>query len=613
MKNKLLNKIEGIISSNILSAVITLLFILLSINNEYAQVISVCLIAKEAYGVAHLIMNKAHITNNAMIHNKATIEILFTVISIIVLVTYMVFWYMTTILYNVITIGFVLIIIVNIFLNHYQYKDISRNNFKKLNEAKALWIRRIVRSVFVSILIIIVYVVAGGSIPYIFQPTISSEYENQFDISQYITGNENGGERVRLVVNNEDALAQRLRLIDMAKDSIILSTFEFRADASGLDVTAKLYEAADRGVDIKILVDGLSGCTRMDGEPMFEVLASLPNVEIKIYNPVNVLKPWNGICRMHDKYMIVDNYGYLLGGRNTFNLFLGSYNSGYKNQDLEVFVWNKEDKASASINGLKLYFEEVWELPYCEAFRCPTNYLDSKKASQSIEKLLEINEENNLNYKEYYETQDEDENTYAAGAIKLISNPTYRTIKEPRVWNTLINLMKNANNRVYLHTPYVICNEYMYSDLKSIGNKSITAHLVLNAPEIGANPFGCSDFLREKSNVLETGFKVYEYLGKGSYHAKAVLIDNNISIIGSFNLDMRSTYLDTELMLCIESKELNEELSSIMENIENQCKHTISVEEYELPDGINNRTLDDAQKNKYKLIMFVTKYFRYLL
>lgn len=82
----------------------------------------------------------------------------------------------------------------------------------------------------------------------------------------------------------------------------------------------------------------------MDGNDMFEALQSQDNVTIKLYNPVNVLKPWNGICRMHDKYLIVDNYGYMLGGRNTFNLFLGRYNSGYKNHDLEVFVWNKGTK-----------------------------------------------------------------------------------------------------------------------------------------------------------------------------------------------------------------------------------------------------------------------------
>ena len=43
-------------------------------------------------------------------------------------------------------------------------------------------------------------------------------------------------------------------------------------------------------------------------------------------------------------------------------------------------------------------------------------------------------------------------------------------------------------------------------------------------------------------------------------HTKSVLIDDRFSLIGSFNWDMRSAYLDTELMLLVKSKELNKQL-----------------------------------------------------
>ena len=49
-------------------------------------------------------------------------------------------------------------------------------------------------------------------------------------------------------------------------------------------------------------------------------------------------------------------------------------------------------------------------------------------------------------------------------------------------------------------------------------------------------------------------------MNEHAVHTKTVLVDDNISIVGSYNLDMRSTYLDTELMLVIESKRLNEEI-----------------------------------------------------
>lgn len=45
--------------------------------------------------------------------------------------------------------------------------------------------------------------------------------------------------------------------------------------------------------------------------------------------------------------------------------------------------------------------------------------------------------------------------------------------------------------------------------------------------------------------MLGTGLEVWEYEGGYSYHGKSVLIDDDISVVGSFNIDMRSVYLDT--------------------------------------------------------------------
>ena len=85
--------------------------------------------------------------------------------------------------------------------------------------------------------------------------------------------------------------------------------------------------AADRGVSVKVIVDGCSGFLDMRGNEWFQALTAHENVEMRIYNLVNLLKPWTLQARMHDKYVICDRKIYLLGGRNTVNLFLGDYSS----------------------------------------------------------------------------------------------------------------------------------------------------------------------------------------------------------------------------------------------------------------------------------------------
>ena len=81
-----------------------------------------------------------------------------------------------------------------------------------------------------------------------------------------------------------------------------------------------------------------------------------------------------------------------------------------------------------------------------------------------------------------------------------------------------------------------------------------------NAPETGANPFGCADFLNQKNRLLSLGTETIEWLGGQSLHTKTVLIDDNLSVIGSFNLDMHSAYLDTELMVVVDCPQLNAEI-----------------------------------------------------
>mgnify|MGYP000146392303 FL=1 len=63
--------------------------------------------------------------------------------------------------------------------------------------------------------------------------------------------------------------------------------------------------------------------------------------------------------------------------------------------------------------------------------------------------------------------------------------------------------------------------------------------------------------------------QVHEYLGPHSNHTKAVLIDDRLSIVGSYNLDMRSTYQDTELMLAIDSEALSAELREEIDREQN--------------------------------------------
>ena len=362
------------------------------------------------------------------------------------------------------------------------------------------------------------------------------------------------GEQVACVDSNAEAILWRLRLIRSARERLILSTFDLRPDETGLDILAALQEAADRGVHIQILADGICGTLYLQGDAHFQALCAMPNVEARFYNPVNLLKPWKLNYRMHDKYLIADDQAYLLGGRNTYDLFLREDLDHY-NIDRDLVVYTPEPGNGSSLGALNAYFDEIWSLPESKAV--------SPRETNRLEEARGFLRQRAAGLKDCYpgvcDAFDWEAETYPANRVSLLTNPTQAGNKQPRVWNQLCSLMAQGRE-IRIQTPYVIFGRAMYRDLEEVMSQVQSLRIMTNAPENGANPFGCADFLNQKNRLLRMGTETIEWLGGQSLHTKTVLIDSDISVIGSFNLDMRSAYLDTELMVAVDCPQLNEHL-----------------------------------------------------
>ena len=97
------------------------------------------------------------------------------------------------------------------------------------------------------------------------------------------TSETEGTERICCIDDNEEALLWRLRMIGTAKESIVLSTFDLRADDNGTKILAALNCAAARGVKIQLLIDGIYQQLFLAGSSDFQALASYENVDCLLY------------------------------------------------------------------------------------------------------------------------------------------------------------------------------------------------------------------------------------------------------------------------------------------------------------------------------------------
>lgn len=370
------------------------------------------------------------------------------------------------------------------------------------------------------------------------------------------------GERVLCIDDNLDAQIWRIRMIESAQEEIILSTFGLGTGASGKNLAATLLKAAQRGVQIRLLLDGYHGNETLSDSEEIQALVTMPNVEVRVYNEISALRLWDANYRMHDKYLIIDRELYLLGGRNSNDLFLGDYTET-PNIDRDILVCSTSE--TGSLGQLRAYFEKVWALDACKTYTCSdTGHVEQtrKELALRYDVLTEV-------YPDAFGFTAWEAATIPARGVSLLAGQIQVGNKAPTLWKQLCLCMEQGRS-VTIQTPYVICGKEMYEDLAKITAAGTQVTILTNSPETGANPFGCTDLRNQRDEILESGVTLMEFAGEHSLHAKTILIDGNISIVGSFNLDMRSAYIDTETMLLIDCPELNAQLRADMDGMATQ-------------------------------------------
>lgn len=527
--------------------------------------------------------------------------------------------------------------------------------------------RKLIRGVRIVLLLFVLYVLFGAIIPYRRQPKISEATKKSFNPAACY-GTEAGVDRARIIRDNKEALDTRIQMIAGAKNRVILSTFDFRTDEAGLDLLAALYDAALRGVQVEVFADGFNSLLRMERNPYFYALSSHPNATVRIYNQVNLLLPFRSMGRMHDKYVIVDDTAYLLGGRNSFGYFLGDY-EGHKNYDWDVLVYHtssgheeensektgistehlesgkeyteqenqtqseeqigdeiplqksetEEQKArnmavgnGSSIDQVLAYYEKITSQDCCTIFHNDTSLANRPSVVRAAEELKTRMDTLRKRQPELFASEYPYlENTEETAKITLLSNPVEYTAKEPVVFYELMELAKQSDGTIRIHTPYIMCNKWMCSTLAELGSR---ASIMLNSEENNGNPFGAIDYARHKQELIDTGVQLLEYNGGISYHGKILTMGDRLSVVGSFNMDMRSAYLDTELMLVIDSEAVNATLQKEMDDYESQAAVVDTVDTYkEVPEGMTMKGLSTGRKVLSAMLGWLSDGLRYLM
>lgn len=431
---------------------------------------------------------------------------------------------------------------------------------------------------------------------------VSESYQKQIRETEFLSDTA-GSERVLCVDDNEAAMLWRLRMIGAAKNRIVLSTFDLRTDENGTIILAALYDAAERGVEVKVLIDGVYQPLFLQNEERFDTFSQHENIEVRFYNPISFRNSYRLNYRMHDKYLMIDKRMYMLGGRNTNDIFLGAHTKGI-NEDRDILVYATKAGEGESFQQLEQYFQKIWTESCCKPYH-------AKATKRGGEQLKAAFREAQKRYPDIGDYKQWIEATKETNKITLLANETTPGLKAPQVLYALGQLAKDSRN-VWIQTPYVICDEYMYSVLENM-TEDAQVHVILNAVERGSNPWGCTDYQNNKDKILDTGVTVYELMNPHAVHTKTILIDERISVVGSYNLDRRSTYLDTELMLVIDSEELNTHIKKQIDTYVTKSKMVCADGTTTYGPEYAPRELSESKERMYQMLRILIRGCRHLL
>ncbi len=340
---------------------------------------------------------------------------------------------------------------------------------------------------------------------------------------------------IELFFSGEDKFRALLNSIKNAESYIHMEYYIFKGDHIGRRVMEALAQKASEGLEVKLLVDGMGGrflrksltrvLTEAGGEISFFYPPFIPIVNVRIN------------YRNHRKICIIDGKEAYLGGFNVGNEYLGiSKKFGYW-RDTHIKI------KGAAISSIQWQFFVDWRFASGEEIKGCQSYIGD-----------------NIN-------QD------GVGVQIVSSGPDS---KWPSIKDGYLKMISNAEHRIYIETPYFIPDDSIYEALKIAALSGVDARVMIpNKPD---HPFIYWASLSYIGDLLQAGVRFYAY-ERGFLHSKVLIMDDDVSSVGTANLDIRSFKLNFEINAFLYDKEINKQLGDRFYNDLSNCTE-ITIESY---------------------------------
>jgi putative cardiolipin synthase len=403
---------------------------------------------------------------------------------------------------------------------------------------------------------------------------------------------------VHALANGRDAFAARVLLARAAERSLDVQYYIWHGDTSGTLLAQALWDAAERGVRVRVLLDDAN----TQGED--DTLATLDghaNIEVRLYNPfasrswrlANFATDFSRLNRrMHNKSFTADNQFSVVGGRNIGDEYLGA-DTPVEFADLDVAV------AGAAVGDVSAEFDRYWnsESAY------PASSLLAPATPETVARVRASWEavRDRPDAQEYLQAVSELPLVADALAGRLdldwvparvVSDDPAKTLHPPErrdlhMLPKLEEALGPPARELLIVSPYFVPTREGTEALVTIAQRGVSVLVLTNSLAATDVAPVYAGYTKYREDLLRGGVRLFELKGKplsekkekekdeehhkvggstggssgASLHAKTFAVDGLRIFVGSFNFDPRSARLNTEMGVVLDSPALATRLS----------------------------------------------------
>jgi len=403
-----------------------------------------------------------------------------------------------------------------------------------------------------------------------------------------------GQSAFRLVVDGPEAFVTRVQSARMAQRSLDVQTYIWHADLTGLFIAGELLQAADRGVRVRLLLDDMDARAKNAG---LAALAAHPQIAVRLFNPFAsrwglLRKVGEGLTnfsrvnrRMHNKGWIADNRIAIVGGRNIGDEYFGA-------SDAVNFVDLDFAMVGPVVRDVSTSFDGYWNSPLAY----PVEALDPEGVSAAALERLRVRLAEHMRESDGSRfavalRADDAVRRLVAGDRPMEWTASYRFVADDPLKTTmtereagstqvgaaLLPMLRTAQTEVVIISPYFVPGESGTEALVAASRAGRQVRILTNS--LAANDVAAvhGGYERYRKPLLAGGVKLWELKpmagakvesslfgsSGASLHTKALAVDRNALFVGSYNLDPRSTWLNSEQGVLVDSGVLAAQLETI--------------------------------------------------